>query len=143
MWRKTGGANIIPSKRRCAMWDKNMCSSNSGNRWQIIAALFLFVSCARAQAPATTQSIYETCKPSEDGIGKVYMGREIAQVMGHLAADWLERPEREKEEEPAKLMTAMKLKPGMAVADLGAGSGYFTFRVSELVGDKGKVYAVD
>jgi tRNA A58 N-methylase Trm61 len=78
-----------------------------------------------------------------NGTGKFYMGREIAQVMGHLAADWLERPEREREEEPAKLMTALKLKPGDAVADIGAGSGYFTFRLAQAVGRKGKVYAVD
>lgn len=78
-----------------------------------------------------------------DGIGKFYMGREIAQVMGHLGIDWLERPEREEEEEPAKLMKALNLKPGMTVCDLGAGSGYVTFRLSKLVGDKGKVLAVD
>ncbi|MGV3722921.1 MAG: class I SAM-dependent methyltransferase [Actinomycetota bacterium] len=78
-----------------------------------------------------------------NGTGKFYMGREIAQVMGHLAADWLERPEREREEEPAKLMKALKLKQGDAVADIGAGSGYFTFRLAQAVGRKGKVYAVD
>jgi protein-L-isoaspartate O-methyltransferase len=78
-----------------------------------------------------------------DGTGKFYMGREIAQVMGHLAADWLERPEREREEQPAKLMEALKLKPGDVVADIGAGSGYYTFRLSERVGAKGKVLAVD
>jgi ubiquinone/menaquinone biosynthesis C-methylase UbiE len=71
------------------------------------------------------------------------MGREIAQVMGHLAADWLERPEREQEEAPAKLMAALKLKSGDVVADIGAGSGYFTFRLAESVGPTGKVFAVD
>jgi len=78
-----------------------------------------------------------------DGSGKFYMGREIAQVMGHLAAGWLDRPEREAEEQPAKLMEALKLKPGMVVADVGAGSGYFTFRLAERVGETGKVLAVD
>ena len=58
-----------------------------------------------------------------DGIGKFYMGREIAQVMGHEGIGWLERPEREKEEEPAKLIDVLKLKEGMVVADVGAGSG--------------------
>src|SRR5882724_4575927 len=86
---------------------------------------------------------YETRKDHDpDGIGKFYMNREIAQVMGHLGIDWLERPEREEEEEPAKLMKALNLKPGMTVCDLGAGSGYVTFRLSKLVGDKGKVLAV-
>jgi len=78
-----------------------------------------------------------------DGIGKFYMGREIAEVMGHLAAGWLERPEREKEEQPTKLLDALKLKPGDVVADIGAGSGYFTFRVTDRVGPKGKVFAVE
>ena len=87
---------------------------------------------------------YELRKEHDpDGIGKFYMGREIAQVMGHEAAGWLERPEREKEEQPTKLMEALKLKPGDVVADVGAGSGYFTFRIAEVVGDKGKVLAVD
>src|ERR1700687_5904825 len=78
-----------------------------------------------------------------DGIGKFYMGREIAQVMGHQAADWLERPEREKEEQPTKLIDALKIKPGEVIADIGAGSGYYSFRLSKLVGPKGKILAVD
>lgn len=78
-----------------------------------------------------------------NGTGKFYMGREIAQVMGHLAAGWLERPEREQEEQPRKLMEALKLKPGMVVADIGAGSGYFTFRLAQKIGPNGKVLAVD
>ena len=78
-----------------------------------------------------------------NGIGKFYMGREIAHVMGYQGAGWLERKEREKEEEPAKLLAALDLKPGMAVADVGAGSGYHAFRMAPLVGLKGKVLAVD
>jgi ubiquinone/menaquinone biosynthesis C-methylase UbiE len=71
------------------------------------------------------------------------MGREIAQVMGHLAAEWLERPEREREEQPVKLLEALKVRPGDVIADIGAGSGYFTFRLAERTGSKGKVLAVD
>jgi ubiquinone/menaquinone biosynthesis C-methylase UbiE len=78
-----------------------------------------------------------------NGTGKFYMGREIAQVMGHRGAGWLDRPERAKEEQPAKLMKALALKPGAVVADIGAGSGYFTFRLARAVGPRGKVYAVD
>src|SRR5438876_7791836 len=78
-----------------------------------------------------------------DGIGKFFMGREIAHVMGHQAADWLERPEREQEERPDLLLPALKIKAGDAVADIGAGTGYYTRRLARLVGDQGTVYAVD
>jgi len=78
-----------------------------------------------------------------NGIGKFYMGREIAYVMGHAAATWLERPEREEEENPKKLIELLKLKDGEVVADIGAGSGYYTFRMAKLVAPKGKIVAVD
>ena len=55
-----------------------------------------------------------------DGLGKFYMGREIAQVMGHQGASWLERPERETEERPDLLMQALKFRPGEKAADIGA-----------------------
>lgn len=87
---------------------------------------------------------YETREDHDpDGIGVFYMGREIAQVMGHQAADWLDRPEREAEEAPSLLIRSLNLKPGMAVADIGAGSGYLSFPMAKLVAPKGKVYAVD
>jgi len=96
------------------------------------------------KTPANPTPRYETRKEHDpNGIGKFYLGREIAHVMGHEAAGWLERPEREKEEEPNKLLDALKLKPGDVIADIGAGSGYLTFRIAERVGPKGKVLAVD
>jgi ubiquinone/menaquinone biosynthesis C-methylase UbiE len=102
------------------------------------------VACLFVLLPAADTPRYETRREHDpNGIGKFYMGREIAQVMGHLAAGWLERPEREKEEQPAKLMDALNLKAGEVVVDLGAGSGYFTFRLAEKVGPKGKVLAVE
>ena len=78
-----------------------------------------------------------------NGIGKFYMGREIAHIMGWQAAGWLERKERVKEEDPEKLLKALEIKEGMTVADVGAGSGYHSFMISPLVGDKGKVIASD
>jgi ubiquinone/menaquinone biosynthesis C-methylase UbiE len=77
-----------------------------------------------------------------DGIGRSYMGREIAHVMGHEGADWLDRAERDKEEGSTKLVPLLGLKPTDAVADIGAGTGYFSFRMSAAV-PAGKVYAVD
>lgn len=78
-----------------------------------------------------------------DGIGKFFMGREIAQVMGPGGMLWLERPEREQEEQPTLLLDALQLKGGETVADLGAGSGYHTFKLADLVGRKGTVLVVD
>lgn len=77
-----------------------------------------------------------------DGIGKFYLGREIAQVMGHEGARWLERSSRETSEQPQQAIAALHLKPTDIVADIGAGTGYFTFRISPLV-PWGKVFAVD
>ncbi len=79
---------------------------------------------------------------SQGGTGKFYMDREISGVMGHQAADWLERPQRTHEEMPDEVVAALKLKPTDVVADIGAGSGYFSFRMAKLV-PQGKVLAVD
>jgi ubiquinone/menaquinone biosynthesis C-methylase UbiE len=70
-------------------------------------------------------------------------GRVIAPVMGVGGAGWLERPEREREEEPARAIEALDLRAGMTVADIGAGSGYYTVRMARKVGAEGKVYATD
>ena len=78
-----------------------------------------------------------------NGIGKFYMGREIAHVMGYQAANWLERSEREEEERLSLLVKSLGLKPGMTVADVGAGSGVITLMMAEAVGPEGKVMAVD
>ncbi|WP_438969032.1 class I SAM-dependent methyltransferase [Nonlabens sp.] len=83
---------------------------------------------------------YKTGNPN--GTGKWYMGREIAYVMGFQGMNWLERPEREKEENTSKLLKNMDLKPGDTIADIGAGSGYHVFKMSPTV-KNGFVYAVD
>jgi FkbM family methyltransferase len=77
-----------------------------------------------------------------NGIKKWYMGRQIAHVMSHYGIDWLERQEREMEENTSQLLKNLAIKPGMIIADIGAGSGYHSTLMSKMVG-KGKVYAVD
>lgn len=85
---------------------------------------------------------YEFITPTRDGTGKVYLGREIAHVMGHQAIDWLERRNREQEERTDLVVDAMDLRETDVVADIGAGSGYFTFRLAPRV-PRGRVIAVD
>ncbi len=92
----------------------------------------------------TPSPLYETRTDHDpNGIGKFYLGREIARVMGHEGVGWLERPEREREERTDLLIPALKLKRGEAVADIGCGSGYYTRRLAGAVGTSGVVYAVD
>lgn len=96
-----------------------------------------------ATVPSNSSAVYqERTTHSRDGIGKFYQGREIARVMGHQAAGWLERRTREKEEHPSLVIQGLGLKPTDIVADIGAGTGYFAFRISPLV-PQGKVFAVD
>lgn len=110
----------------------------------IVLLCCLAAACANAAAPSDTAvPRYSTIRASPDGIGKVYMGREIAQVMSYHGAAWLERSAREREERPDLVLLALELKPGMAVADIGAGSGYYAWRIAQRVGGNGVVYAVD
>ncbi len=93
---------------------------------------------------SSTRPLYETrVNHDPNGTGKFYMGREIAQVMGPGGIEWLDRHEREEEEHPAQVIDALDLRPGEIVADLGAGSGYFTFRMAPIVAETGKVLAVE
>jgi SAM-dependent methyltransferase len=70
-------------------------------------------------------------------------GRRIASVMGAAGAAWLDRPEREREEAPTKAIAALGIRPGETVADIGAGSGYYTVRLADGVGPSGRVFATD
>ena len=86
-------------------------------------------------------SLYRVAATAQDAHPTT--GRQIAPVMGMGGADWLVRPERITEEEPDKALTALALKKGDIVADIGAGVGYFSWRMAERVGPTGKVYAND
>ncbi|RZK13208.1 MAG: class I SAM-dependent methyltransferase [Flavobacterium sp.] len=93
-------------------------------------------------ANAQDSSSYTFKKPSVDGIGKVYMGREIAHVMSFEGVEWLERNSRTREENTNLVLSSLPLKGNSTIADVGAGSGFYTFRVARRI-PKGKVYAVE
>ena len=110
-------------------------------RWMFYFCLVFGACGVRADADLEN-SHYTTGLPSRDGIGKFYMGREISHVMGHLGAGWLERPERERQERTDLLIAGLSLSDDFVVADIGAGTGYFTFPVAQRV-PRGKVFSVD
>jgi protein-L-isoaspartate O-methyltransferase len=118
------------------------CSGRNSNPAFFLLILALVLPAA-APAGEPAPGRYTGVPASADGIGKVYLGREIARVMSFHGAEWLERPERVEEERPELLLSALELKPGMAVADIGAGTGYYSWRMAQRVGAGGTVHAVD
>jgi SAM-dependent methyltransferase len=106
------------------------------------AILLFFWSRPVAAMTVAAPAEYGACAASSDGIGKIWMGREIAQVMGHPGIGWLERTDREKEEAPSKAIALLDLAPDAVLADIGAGSGYYSFRIASRL-PRGKVVAVD
>jgi SAM-dependent methyltransferase len=96
----------------------------------LISALLLALV-ASAVEPANAQSEHPVT------------GRRIAPVMSASGADWLERPEREQEEQPEKALDALSLKPGILVGDVGAGTGFYSIRIAKRIGPTGRVYAND
>lgn len=96
----------------------------------------MHTACAQEKSPYTYK------KPSANGTGKVYMGREIAHVMSFEGVEWLERNTRTEEENTTLALASLPLKSNSIVADVGAGSGFYTFRVAQKI-PKGKVYAVE
>ena len=110
-------------------------------------SLIFFISCflisSKSLAQVDEKDAKYTYKTGDfNGIGKWYMGREIAYVMGFQGIDWLERSEREKEEDVSALIKNMKIKSVDHIADIGAGSGYHAFKMASLA-ENGLIYAVD
>ena len=110
-------------------------------------SIFIFLICGQLTsnqlyAQEENYSKYTFKRGDFNGIGKWYMGREIAYVMGYQGINWLERSEREEEEDITTLINNMKIRPNDAIADIGAGSGYHVFKMAPLA-KNGLVYAVD
>lgn len=97
---------------------------------------------AAEEIDQTGSKHYEFGRASRDGIGKFYMGREISQVMGHRAAEWLDRPTRQHDEGTDLLIERLPLSKDSVVADIGAGTGYFSFAIAKRI-PHGRVLAVD
>jgi ubiquinone/menaquinone biosynthesis C-methylase UbiE len=108
----------------------------------ILSFCFLFFSPTKSSAQTESSETYTYKFGDPNGIGKWYMGREIAYVMGYQGIEWLERPEREQEEKVSKLIENLELLPSDTIADIGAGSGYHTFKMAPYL-SQGRVYAVD
>ncbi|WP_339711697.1 class I SAM-dependent methyltransferase [Cyclobacterium amurskyense] len=108
----------------------------------LLIVLSFFFLCLSGEVTAQTENDYSQKEPSRDGIGKVYMGREISHVMGFHGVAWLERDSREEEENTKLTISKLPINENSKVADVGAGSGFYTFRIADRV-PKGKVYAVD
>ena len=109
--------------------------------------LIVFISCFltanESIAQADNNDTKYTYKRGDyNGIGKWYMGREIAYVMGFQGINWLERSDREIEEDVSSLIKNMEIKTDDTIADIGAGSGYHVFKMAPLA-ENGLVYAVD
>jgi|TARA_B110000902_G_C14267033_1_gene571766 SAM-dependent methyltransferase len=108
----------------------------------LLLVLLATSSCKSQNNNTSNQKIYNFKKGDNNGIGKWYLEREIAYVMGYEGINWLERPSREKEENTSKLIRNMNIQPTDIIADIGAGSGYHVFKIAPLA-KKGAVYAVD
>ena len=112
----------------------------------LIFAFFSFGKCNSSRQSHKTfinpQLNYTYRQHTEGGTGKIYVTREIAQIMGSDGVAWLDRKDREKEENSNLAINKMELQPTSTVADIGAGTGYYTFKIAQRV-PNGKVYAVE
>jgi len=113
---------------------KKQCSISG---FSLAAVSFLFFFCV-------TQGLTDDSHPSQYHFTpKTYKGRVIAPAMSYLGADWLERSERDSLEQPEKVLETLDITPGSTIADIGAGTGYYSLRLAKKVGPQGRVLATD
>ncbi|HKL89774.1 MAG TPA: class I SAM-dependent methyltransferase [Allomuricauda sp.] len=117
-----------------------MVSRFRSTRIPVLIGLLFICSCNGQTKDSEEDYVYKQGDPN--GIGKWYMGREIAHVMGFQGINWLERPEREQEENTSILLKNMNIRSTDIIADIGAGSGYHVFKMAPMA-NKGTIYAVD
>ncbi|WP_019038720.1 class I SAM-dependent methyltransferase [Psychroflexus tropicus] len=115
---------------------------NLTKAFYILSLLILLPLTACQSQSQSDEAVYEYKPGDYSGIGKWYMGREISHVMGYQGMNWLERSDREQEENTSTLLDNMNFQSTDVVADIGAGSGYHVFKIAPQV-KEGKVYAVD
>lgn len=114
--------------------------------WRFSASLMLVIGLTLSVgelSSAEPVSPYTSGPKTRDGIGKYYYGREIAHFMTHEGAPWLERDDRDREERPDLVLAALRLQPGQIVADVGCGTGYFSWRLARAVAPDGRIYGVE
>lgn len=111
----------------------------------VLLAIFLSITLSHGQSQRlekTAEQVYSFKTPSPDGTGKVYLGREISSIMNFMGMSWLERASRQEEENTGLAIKNLPIDKKSVVADIGAGSGYYTFRIAPKV-PEGKIYAVE
>lgn len=112
------------------------------NLFLLLLLALSMTACGQTKKENNEDETYTFKNGDPNGIGKWYMGREIALVMGYQGINWLERSDREKEENTSQLLKNMNIQPGDSIADVGAGSGYHAFKMAKLASE-GFIYAVD
>ncbi|MEX0599646.1 MAG: hypothetical protein WD205_03315, partial [Rhodothermales bacterium] len=119
---------LLDSTSRVDMIDARICLAFQSA--VAVAALLTVSACAEGGTEeGRAPSYQEASSEHADGTGRYYMGREIARVTGVDRQEWLDRPQRETEELPNRVVRALELRSTDVVADIGAGTGYFTFRI--------------
>ena len=109
----------------------------------VFAAMLALSACSRASSTSQATTGASAGPITATDPPGTYLGRTLASPMSYQGADWLERADRETTEQPEHVLDVLGLKEGMTVADVGAGSGYFTVRIGKRVGPRGRVLATD
>lgn len=109
----------------------------------IVRRCFLYATALLSLASFATSALAQDKPADAPPPLEFYQGRQIARTMHYTGAEWLIRDTREREERCSLMFTNLGLKPGMTVCDMGCGNGFYSLKMAQVVGDKGKVLCVD